>query len=531
MDLQALQSLALDVASARCLDLTLGRIVDGLADAEKVALARIWLIKQGEDCDSCAFRSECPQEVDCLHLVASAGRSQLQGEIEWDQLDGRFRRFPMNVRKVGHIGGTGEALRYDIDDSEQDWIANPAWAENEGIRSFAGQPLVFRGETLGVLALFYRDTISEDEFRWLRLFADQAAVAIANSRAFEEVESLREQLELERDYLREERKVAHRFEGLVGESEALRQIERQVEAVAPTEANVLIQGESGTGKELIATAIHERSARAKKPMVHVNCAAIPRELFESEFFGHAKGSFTGALRERAGRFQIANGGTLFLDEIGEIPLELQGKLLRVLQEGRYSRVGEDSLLASDVRVVAATNRCLKDEVAAGQFREDLFYRLSVFPILSPPLRERPADILPLALHFLETRQAHRDSAPLKLSQRNVRDLQAYSWPGNVRELQNVIERAAILSRGGRLQFTFEGQGSPAVHPLPQGSSGGIRTEAEMRADERANTLAALEACQWRISGPRGAAALLDIKPTTLRSRLAALGIDRPGRVR
>ena len=528
MDPRSLQSVALEVAAARSLDRALHEVVRGLHGEPGVALARIWLVRPGTDCATCAMRRECPRDVDCLHLVASAGRSVAQPEVTWDRLDGRFRRFPLNVRKVGRIVSTGEASLLGIDAPNEEWVVDPVWVEQEGIRNFAGQPLVFRGEVLGVLAVFSREDIDVDAFEWLRTFADQAAVAIANARAFDEVEELREQLELERDYLREERLVTQLHStGIVGRSPALAQLEEQIRAVAPTDASVLIQGESGTGKELIACAIHERSRRAAQPMVHVNCAAIPRELFESEFFGHAKGAFTGALQERAGRFQIANGGTLFLDEVGEIPLEQQGKLLRALQEGRYSRVGEDGLRTTDVRVVAATNRDLREEVAGGRFREDLYYRLSVFPIQAQPLRERVEDIAPLALHFLQVGHDARDGDAPRLTQRNVRDLEAYHWPGNVRELRNVVERAVILARGGRLRFDLAAP--QARTGVERGASEPeIRTDAELRADEAANMRAALDAAGWKVSGPGGAAELLGLKPTTLRSRMQALALRKPG---
>ena len=526
MNPAALQAVALEVAAARSLDCALSKIVGGLSAEPGVALARIWLIRPGEDCDTCALRNECAQGVECLHLVASAGSSRLDDTLHWNRLDGRFRRFPLGVRKVGQIGASGEALLHNIDDPGVDWVVDSAWIENEGIRCFAGQPLIFAGEQLGVLAVFCRKDTDAETFEWLRTFADQAAVAIANGRAFEQVEQLRAQLELERDYLREERKETRRFAGIVGESPALHQLQEQIEAVAPTGASVLIQGESGTGKELIATAIHEHSSRADAALVHVNCAAIPRELFESEFFGHAKGAFTGALSERAGRFQIASGGTIFLDEVGEIPLELQGKLLRVLQEGRYSRVGEDHQRDTDVRVIAATNRDLREEIAAGRFREDLYYRISVFPLLSPPLRDRPEDIAPLAQHFLALNCDDCASPIPSLTRRNVRDLEAYHWPGNVRELRNVIERALILARGGRLQFDLDPAHKAKPKHKPDDATPAIRTDAEMRADERDNLLAALEATDWKISGPRGTAELLGIKPTTLRSRLKALGVER-----
>jgi transcriptional regulator with GAF, ATPase, and Fis domain len=379
----------------------LRRIADGLASQPGIALARVWLVRPGDACDSCPMRSECKDRTRCLHLVASQGNPRRKGE-DWTRLDGAFRRFPLGVRKVGRVGAQGvPVLIADVTQGMQEF-AQPEWIEAEAIRSFGCQPLVFRGEILGVLAIFNRDRCDEASFAWLRTFADHAAVALANGRAFAEIERLREQLELENSYLREEVRQAMPAAGrLVGQSAALRQVVQQIELVAPTGANVLILGESGTGKELVAREIHERSPRRRRALIRVNCASIPHELFESEFFGHVKGAFTGALRDRAGRFQAADGGTLFLDEVGEIPLEQQGKLLRAVQEGQFERVGEDVARTVDVRIVAATNRDLAAEVKAGRFREDLYYRLSVFPIVVPPLRERPADIPILAAHFAE----------------------------------------------------------------------------------------------------------------------------------
>jgi len=316
---------------------------------------------------------------------------------------------------------------------------------------------------------------------------------------------------------------------VVGASAGMQELVRQLRKVAPQKTTVLVQGESGTGKELVARAIHERSTRGHQPLIKVNCASIPRELFESEFFGHVKGAFTGALRDRAGRFQAADGGTLFLDEVGEIPLDLQAKLLRVLQEGSFERVGDDKTHAVDVRVIAATNRDLAGEVAARRFREDLFYRLNVFPILLPPLRERPEDIGRLTRHFSEE-AAKRFGLPTpRLPESEVRSLEAHSWPGNVRELRNVVERAVILARGAPLRFD-DLRAAPAARARPSPASEqerpGIVTESEWRRLERENLHAAIDAARGRVYGPGGAAELLGIRPTTLTSRLKTLGIQR-----
>ena len=343
---------------------------------------------------------------------------------------------------------------------------------------------------------------------------------------------LREELEHERDYLREEVNVAMNFGRIVGTSKALKQMLEKVEAVANTPVNVLITGESGVGKELVARAIHSRSGRSEAALVKVNCASIPKELFESEFFGHAKGAFTGAHRDRIGRFQLAEGGTIFLDEIGEIPLELQSKLLRVLQEGEFERVGDDITRAVDVRVIAATNRDLERLVIAGEFREDLFYRLSVFPIEVPPLRDRAEDVVQLAQHFLEQACVDFGRKPMKLTQRQVSTIKEYSWPGNIRELKSLIERAVILSQGNvlRLDQALPNVAAQTDSNQAQESASGepkILNEKEMKSLQKSNLLAALKQTDWRVSGNQGAAELLGVRPTTLADRIRTLGIVKP----
>jgi len=351
--------------------------------------------------------------------------------------------------------------------------------------------------------------------------------------AFEENARLREELERERDYLREEVQVSMNFGRIIGESPALKKMLARLEAVAQTGASVLIQGESGVGKELVAHVIHARSPRSNGPLVKVNCASIPHELFESEFFGHVRGAFTGAHRDRVGRFQLADGGTIFLDEVGEIPLSLQSKLLRVLQESEYERVGDEATHRVDVRVIAATNRDLEKAVAEGRFREDLYYRLSVFPIDVPPLRDRSDDVVQLASHFLERTCKDFGNRPLTLSRQQAALLKRYDWPGNVRELKNVIERAVILSQGKVLRLDLamanildDGAGerpSDGVKP----SESVVMTEDRLRDLERTNMLNALSIADWRVSGPNGAAQLLGIKATTLTDRLKKFGISRP----
>jgi PAS domain S-box-containing protein len=350
--------------------------------------------------------------------------------------------------------------------------------------------------------------------------------------AFEENARLRGELERERDYLREEVQVQMNFGKIIGESPALKKMLARLEAVAQTDATVLIQGESGVGKELVAHVIHASSARRDGPLVKVNCAAVPHELFESEFFGHVRGAFTGAHRDRVGRFELANGGTIFLDEVGEIPLSLQSKLLRVLQESEYERVGDERTLTVDVRVIAATNRDLEQAVADGKFREDLFYRLSVFPIEVPPLRQRGDDIVQLAAHFLERTCQAFGHRPLTLSKQQAALLKQYNWPGNIRELKNVIERAVILSQGkvARLDLAMATILEPdAEQEAITGAAAGDRILSEDAINEliRRNTVSALRSAGWRVSGPKGAAKLLGLKPTTLADRMKKLGISRP----
>ncbi|TDJ46647.1 MAG: PAS domain S-box protein [Gammaproteobacteria bacterium] len=348
--------------------------------------------------------------------------------------------------------------------------------------------------------------------------------------AFEENARLREELERERDYLREEVQVSMNFGRIIGESQALKKMLARLEAVAQTSASVLIQGESGVGKELVAHVIHARSPRANGPLVKVNCASIPHELFESEFFGHVKGAFTGAYRDRIGRFQLADGGTLFLDEISEIPIELQGKLLRVLQESQYERVGDDTTLSVDVRVVAATNRDLEELVEQGGFREDLYYRLSVFPIEVPPLRERGEDIVQLASHFLEKACIDFGHRPLTLSRQQVGLLSKYDWPGNIRELKNVIERGVILSQGKVLRLDLAMadilRSSRLRESKPDRVQSQLMTEQDLVALQKENLLAALSLSNGRVSGPEGAAQLIGLKPSTFTDRMKKLGIGR-----
>lgn len=524
MDLELLQSISLAVSQVRTVETVLKMIVGGLVDTAGVALARIWLLGPGDICSTCRMSNECSDRTSCLHLAASAGRSQVDS-TDWSGLNGSFQRFPLGVRKIGWIGSTSQSML--IEDSVLDikWTLHPDWVRSEGIHGFAGHPLVFGGEVLGVLGVFARVHINEQQFKWLRVFADQAAVSIANARAFEEIQSLQLRAEQENDYLKSE--VKENLGGFRGQSPALKALLAQIQQVAPTDASVLILGESGTGKELVARAIHDNSRRASRVLVKVNCASIPHELFESEFFGHVKGAFTGALRDRVGRFELADSGSLFLDEIAEIPLDLQSKLLRVLQEGEFERVGEERTRPVSVRVIAATNRDLKKEMAAGRFRSDLYFRLSVFPIHTPPLRERLEDVIVLSADFLEQAAKRLNLAVPRLTAENIRELCNYDWPGNIRELQNVLERALIVSGGGRLRFSLGDFSSLGAKQSELASP--VRTRTQLLELERQQIAEALEKTNGKIYGSDGAAELLGMRPTTLSSKIAALKIKRIAR--
>jgi PAS domain S-box-containing protein len=334
-------------------------------------------------------------------------------------------------------------------------------------------------------------------------------------------------LEAQNAYLLDEIRSDHNFGDMIGNSPGLRKALEQIELVAPTDAAVLVTGESGTGKEIVARAIHEQSSRKGRALIKLNCSAVPDGLFESEFFGHVRGAFTGALKDKPGRFELADGGTLFLDEIGEVPLAMQPKLLRVLQEQELERIGDTRTRKVNVRIIAATNRDLKKEVDAGRFRQDLFYRLSVFPIEVPPLRERRDDIPPLAAHFARQSARRMNRPEPRITQTGLTQLSAYDWPGNVRELQNAIERAVILSREGPLRFELAGSdAADAPRPQPHSTSGpDPLTRDELRRQGREAIVAALRQTGGKVFGPRGAAQLLGMKPTTLTSRIKALGLN------
>jgi len=532
VQIESLQSLALSVAQARSPESVLREMVDGLGRNEGVALARVWLIERDE------------HGVASLILKASVGQSIADPDVRWDEVTGGHAKVAINYGKIGRIAQTSTPLL--LQRGSGDWLLQREWADIEKIEAFAGQPLCFKGEVLGVVAVFSRKRIERRELGWLRVFADHAAVAIANARAFEEIETLKVRLESERDYLRQAVRDALHPGAMIAESSVMQQLMREVRAVAGSDSNVLIHGESGVGKELFASAIHDMSPRVNGPLVKVNCASVPRELFESEFFGHVRGAFSGASRSREGRFALADKGTLFLDEVGEIPYELQGKLLRVLQERTFEPVGDDRTRHVDIRIVAATNSDLEREVERGRFRLDLFYRLSVFPLHVPPLRERRDDILPLARQFLHTAAQKLNTPAPELSPADERALLEYDYPGNIRELQNVIERAVVLFQTDRgpldLQLArkrFQSSAPAVIAPRPVterrseapaklGNDDGIIPAADFRELERRNIVAALDKCAWRVAGDRGAAKLLGIPASTLTYQMKSLGIERRG---
>ena len=393
------------------------------------------------------------------------------------------------------------------------------------VESMCYLPLTTSHRRLGALVFVSRErsTYQNADIHFLQLVTNQAAVAVENALVFQEIEALKDKLAKEKAYLEDEVRTEHNFGDIVGESSVLRDVLKKVETVAPTDSTVLICGETGTGKELIARAVHDLSPRAGRTFVKLNCAAIPSGLLESELFGHEKGAFTGAIAQKIGRFELAHQGTLFLDEVGDIPLELQSKLLRVLQEQEFERLGGTRTIHVNVRLVAATNCDLAKMVADKDFRSDLYYRLNVFPLMLPPLRERQDDIPRLVRHFTHrfARRMHRDIETVPSSAMEA--LVRYPWPGNVRELQNVIERAVILSKGPELQVSLSDlQAMPA--PTDANDTAAPIT---LTAAEREHIMAALAATRGVVGGPKGAAARLGMKRSTLLKKMQKLSISRP----
>jgi formate hydrogenlyase transcriptional activator len=406
-------------------------------------------------------------------------------------------------------------------------------AVREGLKSFCFLPLISRNRAIGTLvfARLRDDAFSQADIGFLAQVANQIALAVENAIAYREIRELKEQLAKEKLYLEDELRAEMNFAQIIGNSASLRRVLKRVETVAPTDSTVLIYGETGTGKELVARAIHDLSPRRTKAFVKLNCAAIPTGLLESELFGHEKGAFTGAIAQRIGRFEVANGGTIFLDEIGEVPLELQTKLLRVLQEREFERLGSSHTLRTDARLIAATNRDLEAMVGEQKFRSDLFFRLNVFPVQVPPLRQREGDIPYLVRHFAQQFSRHMNKVIETIPSPTMDALCRYHWPGNVRELQNLIERAVIISTGTLLELDvadlkFPKATGPEARPATAKSPTNGALHDVLQETERQQILEALKECNWVVAGPHGAAARLGMKRSTLQKRVHKLGIAR-----
>ena len=494
---------------------------------------------------------------DLLRVIAANLRSVMQSDGVGIQLpdaeDGRLRIYALDfpgsneVLREGweadgnstaaHVFRTGEPT---VDGARE--LASDPVAIELGVKSVCHLPLTSRNRVLGVLGVgsFRENAFSEDDVAFLIQFARQVAIAVDNAIAYGQISTLKDRLAQEKLYLEDEIRTELNFEEIVGKSESLRRVLTLVETVAPTDSTVLIYGETGTGKELIARAVHDLSSRRSNAFVKLNCAAIPTGLLESEMFGHERGAYTGAIAQRIGRFELAHRGTVFLDEIGEIPLELQPKLLRVLQEREFERLGSTRTLRTDARLIAATNRDLEALVNDQKFRSDLYYRLNVFPVRVPPLRERPEDIPLLVRHFVQQFSRRMNRSVDTIPSETMTMLVRYHWPGNIRELQNVIERAVILSSGSVLKVptddlrprpSAKGEGSvlrdSGTDAPPVGANGKGRLRAALNDAERQEIVATLEKTNGKVAGPDGAAALLGMNRSTLQSRMQKLGVRIP----
>jgi formate hydrogenlyase transcriptional activator len=522
--LEALRHVARGIAATQELPVVLDSIVTTLVERAGAAIARVFLLLDDAECEICRAHgghagAMRPDGGRHLHVCASAG---LITEVA-----GPDHVFPAHLPSVpGKVLREGRPyLTNDLltDVGEEITPEQRVGLTRMGIRAAGAIPLVFRGEQLGVIGMLSREPFDPRAWELQSIFADQAAMAIKSAQLFGELARYEARLELENAYLAEEMRTERGFEQLVGNGPALRTVIRHVKQVAGVDTTVLLTGETGTGKEVVARAIHALSPRSDRPLIKLNCGAIPQGIVESELFGHERGAFTGALQRRLGRFELADKGTLFLDEVGELPLDVQIKLLRVLQEGELERVGGGRPVRVDVRLIAATNRDLEAEVAAGRFRSDLYYRLAVFPILMPPLRERPEDVPALVRHFLRLFQRKLGTPVRMLAPEALARLQAYAWPGNIRELQNVIERACVLATGAVLDVADVLPGSAGA---PEGEPADDEPLATLEESERLHVRRALAATNGRIHGPDGAAALLGINGSTLRSRMQKLGIAK-----
>lgn len=463
---------------------------------------RAWLLQISQACPLCSLDNPLSNKSEtALHLSYPINEK-------------KYHYVPINGTKLGNWTLKKESFLL----RKHEFNPHEFGFQIENASNLVGQVLDVHGNASGYIMIM-GDDLNEDDCSHLNILSKISMSAIHTLFVEQEIKLLKQRLYIENSLLKEEIQKQHDFGFIIGHSSELKKVLEKVEMVAPTDASVLITGQSGTGKELIARAIHEKSQRSDKPLIKVNCASIPRELFESEFFGHVKGAFTGAHRNREGRFHMANGGTLFLDEVGEIPLELQSKLLRVLQEDQFEMVGDDQTQTVDVRIIAATNQNLVNH--PNNFRQDLYYRLSVFPIQCPSLQERCEDIPLLAQHFVEQACKHFNKPSIMLTKQQIQELKNHDWPGNIRELKNLTERAVIASKNGLCTFEI-----PSSITSKNFQSNAILTQTEIQELEKNNIVNALTKTRGKISGIGGAAELLGMMPSTLASRLAKLGLKK-----
>jgi formate hydrogenlyase transcriptional activator len=522
--LRMLREISARVAAGHRLEDVLTTVTSVLVERADFRSVAIWLYLQDDECERCrALPASDRTEQRRLHRVTRTASPPILEQLHTLPLNDAFaarlardrspicENDPLKLAKqVAHM------TEEHVELSTAEELA--AWAAQEGLRWGALFPLFVGEDFTGILFMAAEREISPEEVGYLEVFALQTASIIRWSRVYGEIERLRDRLAEENSYLDEAVRQEAGFTGIVGISGALKEVLPLIAQVAPTDSTVLLVGETGTGKELFARAVHGASRRAGHPMIKVNCGGFAPGLVDSELFGHERGAFTGATQRRVGRFELANRGTLFLDEVAELPPETQVKLLRVLQEREFERVGGERTIAVDVRLIAATHRDLELEVSRERFRADLYYRLNVLPILIPPLRERPEDIEPLVGHFVAHFGRRMGKKFRGISQGSLGRLQGYDWPGNIRELQNVIERACVLAKGPVVDVPDPALGTRqrrAWHPTTLDEA------------EQAHIGRTLEQTGWRIEGPGGAAELLGLRPSTLRSRIKKHGLRRP----
>jgi formate hydrogenlyase transcriptional activator len=521
--LEMLRGITRQMATAEDLETVLQSIASALVERGGALLSRIFLLMGDLDCRLCRERIEAGTQTltreRVLHMMAAGGVASNTDLFHRVPLDSELPAALMVRMRRPYVFENWRTTQ----EFKTDPLIMALW-DSLGVVGIAGYPLEVQGELLGTISYLAERAITPEEFDVLGIFADQAAMAIKSAQLFAELERYKDRLQVENEYLQDEIRADSGFEHIVGDSGALRAVLRKVRQVAGVETTVLLTGETGTGKELIARALHEGSPRKDRPLIKINCGAIPQGIVESELFGHEKGAFTGAMQKRIGRFELADKGTLFMDEVGELPLDTQVKLLRVLQEQEFERVGSAKAMKIDVRLIAATNRDIEREVAEGRFRADLYYRLNVFPIRVPPLRERPGDIPLLVQHFLAQFQRKMAKSLKSMDARSMEQLQRYAWPGNIRELQNVIERACVLASGPVVSLAEPLRATMSATPA-EGLPAVASRLVTLEESERAHIRRALAAADGRVHGPQGAAEMLGINPSTLRSRMQKLGIS------